>query len=239
MEVAIQIVLISVWLPLNLLVTIGMLRGDYRRFPMIFGYVVVQLLATAAEIPAYWAVYSHTPQAVDLQIFVYWLDEAIAQVLVYVIVLDLIYRATSNHRARRPLRTGIVLGAILFAGISFLIHYKRVQAGIWMTPWTRDLNFCAAVLDLALWALLIASGKKDSRVLLLSGGLGIQFAGQALGESVRQLSIMNRSHTIALIGSTLVVVSEILRSYIWWQVFRKPPAATDSSPPARLRERNP
>ena len=52
-----------------------------------------------------------------------------------------------------------------------------------MTPWTRDLNFCSAILDLALWALLIAAREKDHRLLLLSGGLGIQFTGEAIGES--------------------------------------------------------
>ena len=59
MDVAIQIVALLLWLPLNLLILAALLRGEYRRFPLIFAYVVVEFLATAAEVPAYWAVFSH------------------------------------------------------------------------------------------------------------------------------------------------------------------------------------
>jgi hypothetical protein len=221
MDVAIQIIALAAWVPLNLLIVAGLLRGEYRRFPAVFAYVIVGLLATGAELPAYWAVFSHSPQAVDLQVFVYWLDEAIAQVLIFIVVMDLIYRATAKLATRRMLRTGLILGAVLFAGISFLIHYTPARPGVWMTPWTRDLNLCAAILDLALWTLLIASREKDHRLLLLSGALGIQFTGEAIGGSVRQLAMLQRSHSIALFGSTLVVTAGIVRSYIWWRVFWK------------------
>lgn len=221
MEVAIQIAALVVWLPLNLLVIQALLRGDYRRFPFILVYVLVEFLATAAEIPAYWAVFSHSPRGVDLQVYIYWMDEAVAQVLVFIVVMDLIYRATEKHPARRVLRIGLILGAVAFAAISLAIHYKPTRAGVWMTPWTRDLNFSAAILDLALWTLLIASREKDHRLLLLSGALGIQFTGEAIGESVRQLSALNRSHAIALLGSTLVVAADIARSYIWLRVFQR------------------
>jgi hypothetical protein len=223
MESAIQILALMVWLPLNLLIIAGLLRGEYRRFQFIFAYVIVELLATGAELPAYWAAVSGSPQAVDLQVFVYWLDEAIAQVLVFVVVLDLIYRATAKLATRRSLRMGLILGAVLFAAISFLVHFHYVpgRAGVWMTPWTRDLNFCAAILDLALWTLLIAAREGDHRLLLLTGALGIQFTGEAIGGSVRQLSTLHQTHAIALVGSTLVVTADIVRSYIWWRVFQK------------------
>jgi len=37
-----------------------------------------------------------------------------------------------------------------------------------MTPWTCDLNFCSAILDLRCWMMLIAAREKDHRLLLLS-----------------------------------------------------------------------
>ena len=220
MEVAIQIAALVIWLPLNLLVIAALLRGDYRRFPFILVYVLVEFLATAAEIPAYWAVFTHSPRGVDLQVYIYWMDEAIAQVLIFIVVMDLIYRATEKHRARRILRIGLIVGAVSFAAISLAIHYKPTRAGVWMTPWTRDLNFCAAILDLALWTILIASREKDRRLLLLSGALGIYFTGEAIGYSVMQLAALHRSHAIALFGSTLVVAADIVRSYIWLRVFQ-------------------
>lgn len=235
MELVIQVGALILWLPLNLLIIAAMLRGEYRRFPFIFGYTVVEFLATAAEIPAYWAVYTHGHQAEALQVFVYWMDETIAQVLIFAVVISLIHKATTQLANRRVLRVALVAGAFLFAGISFLIHYTpRVHTGLWMTPWTRDLNFCAALLDLVLWALMIASREKDRRLLLLSGALGIQFTGEAIGEAVRQLAIRHRSHPVALLGSTLVVAADILRSYIWWRVFYKSRAADRAALAARI-----
>lgn len=235
MAFAIQVGALLVWLPLNLLIIAALLRGEYRRFPFIFAYTVVEFLATAAEIPAYWAVHTHGHEAEGLQVFVYWMDETIAQVLIFAVVISLIHNATAGLDSRRVLRMMLVAGAFLFTGISFLIHYTpRVRAGLWMTPWTRDINFCAALLDLVLWALLIASREKDRRLLLLTGGLGIQFAGEAMGQAVRQLAIQHRSHPIALLGSTLVVTADILRSYIWWRVFYKSRATDPKALPVRI-----
>jgi len=92
---------------------------------------------------------------------------------------------------------------------------------VWITPWNRDLNFTAAVLDLALWALLIAQRQTDHRVLLLSGGLGIQFAGDAIGASIQQLASQNRSKTVGLVGSVLTVIAYLVFLYIWWHALRQ------------------
>jgi hypothetical protein len=221
MDVAFQVAALLVWLPLNLLIIAALIRGEYRRYPLILAYVVVEFLATAAEVPALWAYYKHTPQSENLLVLVYWLDEAIGQVLIYAVVISLIYRASRKLDSRRLVRLCITAGAILFAGVSFLIHYvPGARTGLWMTPWTRDLNFCSAVLDLVLWGLLIASRERDQRLLLLSGALGIQFTGEAIGESVRQLATLWHSHTVAQIGGELMVVADIVRTYIWWRVFR-------------------
>lgn len=236
MGFAIQVGALLLWLPLNLLIIAGLLRGEYRRFPILFAYTIVEFLAVAAEIPAYLAVYTHGSQAFALRVFVYWMDEAIAQVLIYAVVMSLIYRASAKFRQRRLLQSGLIAGALVFAGTSFAVHYSpaATTAGLWMTPWTRDINFCAALLDLVLWALLIASREKDRRLLLLSGALGIQFTGEAMGQAVRELAVQHHSHPIALLGSTLVVTADILRSYIWWRVFYKSSVVDPAALPARV-----
>lgn len=222
MDVAIQVVALLVWLPLNLLIIAALLRGEYRRFPIIFAYVIVEFLAATAELPTALGLFQHSQQAVRLQVFVYWMDEAIAQVLTFAVVMGLIYRATQNLPTRRVLRIGLIVGAVVFASVSFGIHYRPgPRFGLWMAPWTRDLNFCAAILDLALWALLIASREKDNRLLLLSGALGIQFTGEAIGESVQQLATASHSHNIAFLGGMIGVVASIVRSYIWLRLFQK------------------
>jgi hypothetical protein len=92
-----------------------------------------------------------------------------------------------------------------------------------MAPWTRDLSFCSAILDLALWALLIVSRGMDHRLLLLSGGLGIQFTGEAIGESIVQLALRTRSHAMSLTGAVIILLADLVFLYIWWQALRMAP----------------
>jgi hypothetical protein len=51
---------------------------------------------------------------------------------------------------------------------------------------------------------------------MVSGGLGIQMAGKAIGHSLRQLSPLN-----PLAGDLVIVLSHLLCLYIWWHAFRR------------------
>ena len=86
-----------------------------------------------------------------------------------------------------------------------------------MTRWTRDMNFCAAVLDLGLWAMLIRTREKDMRILMISGALGIQFTAGAVGQALRDVS-----NATVNITSVLIVSANLVCLCIWWQTFRDP-----------------
>jgi hypothetical protein len=224
MRFALQVCGWLIGLPLELLIIAALLRGGYRRFPFIFVYTIIDFLTTVVELPSAVGYVRGMPWAADALASVYWLDETILQVLVYAVVMSLIYQATGKLRSRRIVRASLIAGAILFAGISFLIHRNpALNVGSFMTPWTRDLNLCSAILDLALWVLLIASREKDHRLLLLSGGLGIQFTGEAIGESTRNLAIRSHSRPISLFGNSLIMLTNLLFLYIWWQALRTAP----------------
>ncbi len=120
------------------------------------------------------------------------------QVLVLVLLISLVYDATKHFRSRRTFLTGVVSGTVLFAAISLLYHMHETSMlpgnFRYMTPWTRDLNFFVAILDLAIWALIIASQHKDRKLLLATGGLGIQFTGTAIGQALRDMSPDDRGY---------------------------------------------
>ena len=87
-----------------------------------------------------------------------------------------------------------------------------------MTLWLRDLNFSAAILDLGLWAMLLASRHKETRLLLLSGALGIQFTGEAIGQSLRHLFPWELSP-----GDVVTLLANLVCLWIWWQALRTVP----------------
>jgi hypothetical protein len=221
-----------VGLPLELLVIAAMLHGGYRRFPAVFAYVIAEFLATVVEMPLATAYYRTHDRHIGVQyVFWYWADEIILQFLVFAVVLSLIWMATSAARTRRALRVALIAGTFLFVGISFLANFDSQSAklGEWMTPWARDLDFGAAILDMMLWAMLIAKRQKDSRILMLSGGLGVMFTGEAIGESVRTLS--TAAHSFAVLPSNiLMILTNLAFLYIWWQTFRAPRGVPLPSP---------
>lgn len=231
MQLAIQVCNYLIGVPLELLIIAALLRGPYRRFPVIFVYIIAYFLTTVAEIPVYIAFYAGVKGARGFRVKLYWVDEGILQLLVFAVVMSLIYEASSRVGSRRLVRAGLSVGAVVFAGVSFLLHYSpHVNLSVWMTPWTRDLSFCSTVLDVALWFLLIASRKKDTLLLMLSGALGIQFTGEAIGGSLRYLST---STVVVGAGDILIVLADFICLYIWWQAFRGTPNKNRSSQSAQ------
>jgi len=225
MELAVHILPYLIWLPLELLAIAGMLRSGYRLYLFVFVYVIADFLTTAVEMPVDLSYYAgnKSTHAENSLVSFYWIDEAIMQVLVYAAVISLIYYATAKLRSRRILRISLIGFAVLFAGVSFLIHFdptSNAKVGEWMTPWNSNLKFCSAILDLALWALLIASREKDQRLLMLSGALGIQFTGEAIGHALRNLAQPHHTHWILYTGDAAVVLFNLAFPYIVWQAFR-------------------
>jgi hypothetical protein len=222
MQFALQLICWAIGLPLSLLVIAALLRGGYRLFPVLFIYQIVDFLMTVASLPPYFAYYFYRdPGARTRMAQWFWWDELLLQPLVYAVVISLIYRATEKAPARGLVRGVLIGGAVLIAGASFLFHYHpELPNGDWMAFWTRDLTFSSAILDLALWALLLASRIKDTRLLLVSGGLGIQFTGEAIGESLRSMAVQHRSRTLSFTGSLITTLVDLLSVYIIWQAFR-------------------
>jgi hypothetical protein len=228
MDLAIQLCSYLVGIPLELLTIGAMLRGGFKHYPLLFAYVIAFFLTTVVEIPSSVAYYAHpeSREAARAYAWWYWRDEILLQLLVFAVVISLIYYATARMKPRRTLRLAIIGGALLVAGISFLWEYHSKPNGfygLWFTSLTRDLNFCAAILDLTLWGILVSSRHRDQQVLMLSCGLGIMFAGEAIGESVRNLAIASLSHGVALVGGLLVQLANLAFLYIWWRAFQRKP----------------
>lgn len=226
MELFVTISGYAVGLPLELLVIAALLHGGYREFPTVFAYIIAEFLTTVLEMPLALAWNrTHDPHIGSKFVFWYWVDDAVLKLLLFTVVLSLIWQATKLARSGRALRGALSAGTVLFVSITFLVHYNpRLYTGEWMTPWAQKLDVAAAVLDMLLWLMLIAQRHRDPRLLMLSGGLGIMFAGEAIGESLCTIAQRHHYEWIALSGNLLIVVTNLARMYAWWQTLRVPRA---------------
>jgi len=190
---------------------------------MLFVYVIAEFLLTVAGLPAYFDYYfRHSAEALTRMADWNFWNDLFIEALIYAVVISLIYKAASHFRSRRIVLTGIIGGAVLFAGISFLHHFdsSALRKGVWMTPISRDLSLMSEILDLGLWALLISRRRRDTRLLLVTGGLGIQFTGEAIGDSLRSMATQRHSHGLSYTGSFLLTLADLTALYIFWQAFR-------------------
>jgi hypothetical protein len=227
-RIAFEVAGYVVGLPLQILIIVALSRGAYRRYPFVFAYATAGFLASAVELPLYLLGKPYRLTYVRT----YWTDEQVLLALVYAVVISLIYEATATLRSRGIVRAAVIGGAVLFGATTFLINFNsHIKPGEWMTPWTSELHFCAAILDLGLWALLISVRRLDRRLLVLSGALGIMFTGEAIGESVRQLSQSRHSLAVALIGNVVLMAANQIFLYLWWQAFRTAPPKRALAPP--------
>jgi hypothetical protein len=231
MRFAFQIIFYAVGLPLQIAIVLALWRGPARQYPGVFLYVLTDFLTTVLEIWPSLSSRSATPEVIQTFAKLYWWDERVIQALIFVMVISLVYTATSRLRPRRILLVGIIGATVAFAAVTFFVHWDPhpdVRIGKWMTPWTRDLNFCAAILDLGLWAALIANRERNYRLLMISGALGVQFTGNAIAQALVDLSPFLRDHTAAY----LVPLPNLVCLYIWWQAFRHP---ADQARPKRFQ----
>lgn len=218
MRLALQYGLWALGFSLQVLVLRALLSGPGKRYRLLLAYIIALFLGTIMEVAAY------TSGSLGRSWQLYWINDAALQALMFAVVISLIHQAMAAARVRSATQRKLILAAFLLFALLFILHAgPREKVNAWMTLISRDLSFAAVVLDLLLWTTLVASKTKNQELLMLSGGLGIQFTGAAIGQSIRQLALrMSPQYRwVALAGSLLVVISHLVCLYVWWQTFRR------------------
>jgi hypothetical protein len=202
-------------------------KGLFRRYPFLFLYSVVLLLAGVVE----WATYQRENYS-----YYYWANEIVLQILLLFAMLHFIYVALAADRART--RKVLLIGTAILAVSYALATLKQTpppsvpverHTAYFMTMLSRNLSFCSALLNIVLWNSLLHFRRRDSQMLMLAAGVGILTTGKAIGHSMRMID-----RSLALAGNGVVVVSSLLTLALWiWTCWALRPSA---STPRKLDE---
>jgi hypothetical protein len=213
MEV-VQWTLWVVGLSLQFLVLTELIWGGlYKEFPIIFGYTLILLITTSIDIACYLLSLSKHPLYSDY----YWTAELIRQSGLFSVVISLVLDVMPAGERRQTFLRLVILAAVVFWFGSIVIH-RNDHLNIWMTQVTRNLSFCSAIVNLILWFVMISTPQRDARRLMITGGLGLQMTGEAIGQSIRYLNLQI-SEVAFTTASILIVLAHFLCLYIWWQAF--------------------
>jgi hypothetical protein len=207
---------------LHLSVVASLYRGAYKRYPFVFVYCLLYLVTVTAEAVVFAGA---VPLSKLSKAVFYYRVNALRDFTLFAVVVSLIEQTMLDKPYR--LRVRYLLGALAAVSVflSLYIHAEARNFTLWMTQVVRDLSFGSSVLTFVLWSMLIASRKKDRQLLMLTGGLGIQFTGEAIGQSLRQLSADSgfyaaHRYGISLTGNLIASASHLIQIYVWWQAFR-------------------
>lgn len=220
-------------LTLQFMLLSSLITGLWRRYTSVFLYTIVLFFTTVIDILAR---LDQGGRITQLSADVFWACELVRYALLSSVVLSSVVKTFSAPARRRIAQyLACILGIAIWAA-AFSVEWQP-QSDMWMTFAFRDISFFTAITNLALWFTLIAARKKNGTLLMIAGGLGIQMTGEAIGQSLRQMS---RSTVLA--GNLLAVGAHFLCLYIWIRAFRSElkaqPLETDLNE-ARLPQRQP
>ena len=207
---------------LQVAVIYAMTRSELRRFIGIFFYLLVLFLTTVADMSIYLQ-YGGWP---DWYRQYYFINNTIRHVSAFIAVLSLIFAATAGHPRRQAFRFKIVLATL--AGVAAILFFSPGETfPRYVNQVGRNLSFATALLNVVLWLSLIRSGLADRRLLFVSGGLGLNMAGQAIGQSMLE---MGRSSWLGFFGNLIAIASHMVCLYIWWVAFRRVEVPRETAP---------
>jgi len=195
---------------LQFLVITALSRSGYKRYPVLFFYLLVLFFTSIADLAVFLDL-AEWPASYKRN---FWVNNTLRQFCMFAVVISLIYKATVQSQRRRALQLALVVGTVGVVALSFTLAPSQ-YFGLYMTTVSRNLSFTAVVLNLFLWVALIRSRQPDRQLLLVSGGLGLNMAGEAIGQSLRQLS-----RSTVTLGNLVGVLSHLLCLYVWWTAFR-------------------
>jgi len=217
---------------LQLLLLFYLLHGFVRKYSILFAYCLAKLITAIIEV----LVVNQTGRSSPLFARVYWSDELIMDLLLFLMVIWLTYRALEGNPARPAALKFLaaVLGTVLI--LPFLI-FRRPFTPRWFNETSQLLTFGGAIMNLALWTALIGTKKRDRQLLTVSAGLGIAVAGAAISYGVRQWIGRWTPHGAPMwLIDTIIPITDIVSVAVWCSAFRPAPKKAAVPPPDALPE---
>jgi hypothetical protein len=225
--IQVRLVLEAIAIAIQAAVIVFLLRGSFRRYPLLLVYCVLQLAVTAVE--EY--VYRVFGLASAVYTKLYWTDEVIMDLLLFLMVITLTYQALEGS----PLRAG--MGRLLAAvvAIVLIVPFVLFSARRFSNPWfdgtSQLLNFGGAIMNLGLWTALLGTKKRDPLLLTVSAGLGVGVTGAAIAFGLRRFT--PPESTSQQLADLLKTITYLASVAIWCWAFR-PTARKSPNPPAAV-----
>ncbi len=197
-------------LVLNIAVIFYLLRGPFKRFPLIFFFCLLQILLASGSNFALFYLHSNS-----LFLKWYWMGDFLAHLGITLIIVLLIREALAG----RPYQTAAACGLLAFmicVAVVSLVLFHEPRTNHWLTQVTRNLSFGEEILNFVLWGVLMQNTEIDYQLMLVSAGIGVQVSGEVIGITLRLYAPVST----AWVPNLLTYCCEILCLCVWIWAFK-------------------
>jgi hypothetical protein len=216
------------------LVQVLISTGRWRQYFPLFLYAIVLVLTGVLDKGLRFDISS-----VQYRVIIYWTNESIRWLFQLIVIFWLLFHAL------KPLK-GITYYLTVVSGASAAVLLSAVlqesngsTLSAWFTQFLRNVSVIAMILNVVLWGLLLTNRPAPRGLMLLSAGVGVQMAGDAIGHSVRLFTLyFGKNLLIAGTGNVIFVLSHLLCLGIWVYAVRSQQAMDLRSLPAALSTRS-
>jgi len=205
-------------LALLCLVVFYLIRGPFRRYPILLAYCVAELVTAGAE----YFVSNYGSHEVFIRL--YYADEVGVDLLLFFMVTAFTYRALESNPMRAVAGRVLTVVTVGVLVLPFGLFYNSIRDFARFFSKTSELlNFGAAVMVLVLWTALLGAKKRDRQLLMVSAGLGLQVTAQAIGFGIRQFLSGDQRWIVDL----FMMMAHLPSIYLWVIAFRPAPQAAN------------
>jgi hypothetical protein len=197
-----------------LLLSFLLLQSYYRKYPLLFGYRLTYLATSILEVAL---VHHFGTRLNSTYTFVYWTDEVVLDLLQFLLVIALTYRAMEGNPSRPVFGRFFGLVVIIMVLVPLLIFRRPLFSNHWFYQTSQLLNFGAGVMNLALWTALLGSKRRDPQLLVVSAGLGLAVTANAISFGIRVLGAKGVPHRFA---DALSTAADLFSLVIWCWAFQ-------------------
>lgn len=204
-----------------------LLVGSVRRYAFVLGFSLMQLFTSLLEV----LVIRKFGTGGKQYRLVFWSDEIALDLLLFLILILLTYRAMEGSPARGTM--GRMLGAVtaIVLVLPFVLFKGAFLKSGWFDHTSQLLNFGAALLNLGLWTALLGSRKRDTKLLTVSAAFGIMATGAAISFGLRRLLIHSPGAAYTAASDVFVfahLAGALILCWAFRPVRRQTPAGPDT-----------
>jgi hypothetical protein len=210
---------------LQLVLIVFLLRGPFKRYPLLVLYCVFQI---SAVILSGWAFF-FAGAGSALYRNLYWTADVLVDLLLFLMVMTMTREVMKENplwRVVGRMLLIIVMAAVVLPFVLFHPYFTQR----WYRHTSQLLSFGGALMNLFLWTGIIGKRDRDPQLLPVCAGLGVAVTGVAITYGLLQFTSANLRWLPDLFKSLTQVGSMVIWCWAFWPSSRETSSPIEAIP---------